>query len=372
VASSGETRIFNRRDQIVEGWYFALPSKDLRRGQAKPLRLIGEELVIYRGEDGETRAMQAYCPHMGAHLAEGRVQGNSIRCMFHYWKFAADGRLEDIPCSSSPLPRKAALKTWPVAEKYGMIWIWTGPEARTPVPYVPELKDVETEAMLGNRFTKACHPNVVMINAIDAQHFFSVHPMARRLAGKLRLEPYDRDTHNIEFRNSTPVPRNSLLNKVIAKLYRGPLTYWMSYWFGTTGSVTLGPDFLHFHIIFALRPTPDGQTEGQTILVTKRRPGPFGYLLSRGFLFATKMVGDYFAKGDTKIFQTINFQLKTPIAEDQAIIRFIAHTEKQTVANWGISARPQVEASRRGAIAAPELTARRREIHPSEDHGDRV
>ena len=61
----------------------------------------------------------------------------------------------------------------------------------------------------------------------------------------------------------------------------------MSYWYGSTGSVTVGPDFLHFHIIFALRADENGKTRGQTILVTKKRPGPLGWLFNRVLLFLT-------------------------------------------------------------------------------------
>jgi hypothetical protein len=108
----------------------------------------------------------------------------------------------------------------------------------------------------------------------------------------------------------------------------------MSYWYGSTGSVTLGPDFLHFHIIFALRATPEGKTEGRTLLVTKKRPGVLGWLVNRALLVLTNIVGSYFAHGDTKIFRSITFDLKTPLAADRPILRFIEHLEKQDVSPW--------------------------------------
>jgi phenylpropionate dioxygenase-like ring-hydroxylating dioxygenase large terminal subunit len=225
--------------------------------------------------------------------------------------------------------------SWPVEEKYGMIWLWTGKAPRHPIPYVPELKDREVEAMLGSRFAKNCHPNVVMINAIDAQHFNSVHPMVKKLAGNLHLEPVVINPNNIEFRNRTPVPRDGLIGRALFRFYKNALTYWMSYWYASTGSVTLGPDFLHFHIIFALRPTLDGRTEGQTILVTKRRAGILGKIVNAILLRLTAVVGNYFAKGDTLIFSLIQFKMRAPIKADHAIIRFVQHAEGQPVAQWG-------------------------------------
>ena len=91
----------------------------------------------------------------------------------------------------------------------------------------------------------------------------------------------------------------------------------MCYWYGSTGTVTLGPDFLHFYIIFTLRMIEGGKTEGQTILITPKRRGFWGWVLNRGLLWLTQQVGNYFAKGDTQVFQTIQFDLKTPTKADR-------------------------------------------------------
>ena len=108
----------------------------------------------------------------------------------------------------------------------------------------------------------------------------------------------------------------------------------MTYWNGGTGSVTLGPDCLHFYLMFALHATEDGRTEGQTIMFTRKRRGVFGYCFDQVVLFLTSMVGGYFAKGDTLIFSTIRFNLKTPINADRVILRFIQHIEQQRTVAW--------------------------------------
>lgn len=331
------TQTFNRADRLVEGWYWALRSSELPRGKVRSLSLAGRELVLFRGEDGQVRCLDAYCPHMGAHLGEGSVDGNGLRCFFHHWKFDGAGSCVDIPCRDKPV--HASVTSWPTGEKYGLVWVWTGTTARQPLPYVPELEHEEVDATLGNTFVKDCHPSVVMINAIDAQHFNSVHALPVHLL----MEPRVVNDNAIQFSNTTRVPSARPLTRFIGRFYAGPLTYSMCYWYGATGSVTLGPDFWHFHIIFALRPTADGRTEGQTILVTKRRRGVVGWLVNRVVLALTEVVGNYFAKGDTKVFKTIKFDLKTPIREDQAIIRFIQHVERQRAvgfASWAPSALP--------------------------------
>jgi phenylpropionate dioxygenase-like ring-hydroxylating dioxygenase large terminal subunit len=87
--------------------------------------------------------------------------------------------------------------------------------------------------------------------------------------------------------------------------------------------------------MFTLRLLEGGKTEGQTVLITKKRPGFLGWLLNRLILFVTQLVGNYFTKGDTQVFQTIKFNLKTPTKADQSIVQFMQHVEQQQPLAWG-------------------------------------
>jgi phenylpropionate dioxygenase-like ring-hydroxylating dioxygenase large terminal subunit len=335
-------KVFNRTDRVVEAWYWAVPSHELPPGTVKAVRVAGKDLAIFRGKSGKVTALDAHCPHMGAHLAEGRVEGDSLRCFFHHWKFDDNGRCVEAPCQDKPPSVEAKTRT--VLEHYGMVWVWVGDGAPSfPVPEVPELAGQECDVAFGNPFIKMCHPNVVLINAIDAQHFHSVH----RIPNILRFETTEIDAHTIRVSNMAPVPERSNMRiwrdidpfrpifRVADRFYSGPVTYSMTYWGGTVGTVSLGPDAQHFHIMFALRPGDGGITEGQTILVTKKRTGVVGQAISRTFLELTKHVGNYFADGDTKIFTTIKFHLKTPLKSDRAIVDFIQHFERQRPVAWG-------------------------------------
>jgi phenylpropionate dioxygenase-like ring-hydroxylating dioxygenase large terminal subunit len=322
-------QIFNNPDRFIEGWYWVLRSKDLPINTVKPAKLMGRDLAIYRTKDGVVRAIDAYCPHMGAHLAEGKVDGDGIRCFFHNWKFDRCGNCVDIPALAKALPVKN--QTWPIAEKYGIVWLWTGEKAEQTLPFVPELEHDECDAIISNYFIKNCHPNVVMINAIDAQHFNTVH----RLPLKIVFAKEEIDRNAITFSNTTRGGDDFWFIKIIRRFYQKEVTYSMCYWYGSTGTVTVGPDFLHFHIMFALRLIEDGKTEGRTLLITKKRRGIVGWLFNRIVLFLTWIVGNYFAKGDTQVFQTIKFNLQNPTKEDRSILQFIQHIEKQQRMDWG-------------------------------------
>lgn len=320
---------FNNSSQFVEGWYWALPAKKLKVGKVKAVTLLGRDLAIYRGVSGQVVAMDAYCPHMGAHLAEGKVDGDRIRCFFHNWKYDQQGICVDVPSLGKPLP--VCVKTWATAEKYGMIWVWVGEDKPRKLPFVPELEQVDCDYLLGTRFVKNCHPNVLLINAIDAHHFNTVHNLPLEIV----FDSQNLNSNAITFSNTTRGGDDSGLIRLIRPLYRNEVTYSMCYWYGSTGTVTLGPDLLHFYIIFALRMIEGGKTEGQTILVTPKRPGCLGWGVNRGLLWLTQQVGNYFAKGDTQVFQTIKFDLKTPTKADQSIVQFIQHVNCQKALVWG-------------------------------------
>jgi phenylpropionate dioxygenase-like ring-hydroxylating dioxygenase large terminal subunit len=328
---------FNDPHLVIEGWYWVCRSSEVRRGKVRAVRLLGRDLAVYRGADGRVAALDAYCAHMGAHLAEGRVEGNELRCFFHHWRYDPRGICTDIPCLVGKPPAQARVRAWPTAERHGLIWLWTGDSPAHDVPCVPELAGREYSTLVANRFTKRCHPNVVLINAIDEQHFHSVH----RLPGSiLRMQALPRSAANIEFHNTGRVPTTSWLGRIVSRFYKGPITYAMSYWYGSLGFVTFGPDFLHCHLMFALKRGDDGETLGQTVAFTKRRRGPLGWLVSKCVLFFTALAARYFAYGDTRVFQTIRFDLRTPIPADRAVIAFMRHLEGQPLAAWSKAAPP--------------------------------
>ncbi|MDZ8222760.1 aromatic ring-hydroxylating dioxygenase subunit alpha [Nostoc sp. ChiVER01] len=328
-SSNRKPKNFNNPEHFIEGWYWVIPSRNLRVGEVKPVTILGRELVIYRGKDKRVTTFDAYCPHMGAHLAEGKVEGNALRCFFHHWKFDAEGMCIDIPCLDTPPSLK--LQTWPTAEKYGMIWVWTGEIPQQPLPFVPELEQKECDVAIHSHFVMNCHPNVVMINPIDGQHLNTVH----KLPIEIIFEKQELNENAIIFSNITPIKDNSSVIKLIRLFYKNAITYSICYWYGSISIVTLGPDFFHVHTMLAVRLHEGGKAEGQILLIANKRKGIFGWLCNRIVLWLTKIAGKFFFMGDIKVLQTIQFDLKTPMKVDQPIMQFINHVEKQQFLRWG-------------------------------------
>ena len=130
--SPRQPKIFNQSEVFIEGWYWVLPSQSLGVGEVKSVNIFGKDLIVYRGKDKRAVILDAYCPHIGANLAEGKVEGNELRCVLHRWKFNGEGICVDVPVLDEPVPVKA--KTWPAAENSRK----TGPRMSETFDCVPE------------------------------------------------------------------------------------------------------------------------------------------------------------------------------------------------------------------------------------------
>ncbi len=103
----------------------------------RAVRLLGQDLVLFRGADGGFGLLDRHCPHRGADLAFGRHEPEGLRCPFHGWKFAADGSCLETPAepAGSTLCQRVRARSYPVREQSGVLFAWLGPEGSTP----PEL-----------------------------------------------------------------------------------------------------------------------------------------------------------------------------------------------------------------------------------------
>ncbi|WP_292861129.1 aromatic ring-hydroxylating dioxygenase subunit alpha [Nostoc sp. LPT] len=167
-------QIFNNWNVIAKGWYIACPSHKIPKKTAKSVEGCGQKIAIFRGEDGQARALDAYCPHLGTDLGIGKVDGNWIRCAFHHWAFDETGFCQNIPCQSE-IPTQAKLQAYATEEKYGFIWIYPDAEAPEGVADFDELKGKEIITQADIAFERSCHHHICMMNGIDAQHLKTIH-----------------------------------------------------------------------------------------------------------------------------------------------------------------------------------------------------
>lgn len=157
-------------------WYAVAFSHELKRGAVLERRLAGEELVLFRGNSGRAVAMDAWCPHMGAHFARtgARVDGDWLRCAFHGFAFDESGMCAASGYATKP-PVKARARTWPLREQNGIVLVWPGPgEPEWEIPPSDDL-DYTPIARTTREFTLRSHPQQMTENSVDIGHLSWVH-----------------------------------------------------------------------------------------------------------------------------------------------------------------------------------------------------
>ncbi|MCZ7642770.1 MAG: aromatic ring-hydroxylating dioxygenase subunit alpha [Pseudorhodoplanes sp.] len=104
----------------------------------KPIRLFGENLVLFRDEKGRYGLLDRQCPHRGADLAFGRLEDGGLRCSFHGWLFDVNGKCLDTPAEpvGSPLCANIKQTAYPVVERSGILWAYLGPGEPPAFPHL--------------------------------------------------------------------------------------------------------------------------------------------------------------------------------------------------------------------------------------------
>lgn len=170
------------------GWFMVADAASVT-STPRAERFFGQDLVLYRGQSGTAYMVDAYCPHMGTHLAKNttsyviqdkiHVEGDSIRCPYHAWRFGPDGRCDQIPYFNGPIPAAARIKSWTVVERYGAIFAWHDAEGGEPdfdLPTLPEWDDPSYVRWIFDELgVLPCHQKEIVDNIADVAHLGPTH-----------------------------------------------------------------------------------------------------------------------------------------------------------------------------------------------------
>lgn len=158
------------------------------------VRVLGQDLALYRTSSGRVVALSNVCVHRGGSLADGTVEPlkspgqeagpdhrdhDCVRCPYHGWKFRPDGSCVEIPAAppDQPIPKRARVDSYPAQERYGFVWVFLGdlPEAeRPPIPDLPEFGQPDWRPLYGE-FHFDAHYSRVVENGLDISHTPFVH-----------------------------------------------------------------------------------------------------------------------------------------------------------------------------------------------------
>lgn len=162
---------------IRNAWYVAGWSKNFGRSLT-PLTILGEDIVVYRTEAGRAVALTDECPHKRLPLSLGKLKGDAVECGYHGLTFGCDGKCLRVPGQSN-LPPSAWVRSFPLHEARGILWIWMG-EAEKADPALafdmPEFDDPRWAPHHGDALALESHYLPVADNLCDPAHVSFVHP----------------------------------------------------------------------------------------------------------------------------------------------------------------------------------------------------
>lgn len=196
-ATTTDTPLCNRGygPTLPFGWYCLDRAESLAVGDVRRFQGFGQEWVMFRDFDGMPGILDAYCPHLGAHLAiGGRVDGKLLRCPFHAWGFDAEGYCRDIPYTDKPgalIGKRRLVRALPVIDDGTLLWAWYHPHddpPRWPLATADQARDKVWSGYEGTTFDVACSAQDILENSVDYTHLKYVHGHDAVLPGNTRYQ----------------------------------------------------------------------------------------------------------------------------------------------------------------------------------------
>ncbi|MEO7242167.1 MAG: aromatic ring-hydroxylating dioxygenase subunit alpha [Variovorax sp.] len=155
-------------------WYVACMPLEI---DDKPLgrTICGQAVVFYRGDAGKAVALEDFCPHRGAPLSLGSVVEGNLVCGYHGLAMGCDGKTVSMP--GQRVRGFPSIRTYPVLERYGFIWIWPGEAALADAARLPHLAWAEDDewAYGGGLYNVKCEYRLMIDNLMDLSHETYVH-----------------------------------------------------------------------------------------------------------------------------------------------------------------------------------------------------
>ena len=206
-------------------WHPVALSEEVAKPDCAPIRLkvMGEDLLLFRDSKGNTGLIEPFCAHRGADLFFGRNEECGIRCIYHGWKYDIHGNCIDMP----NVPKDAAyhgkikIKAYPTQEFADMVWAYMGPPDIQPFE-VPQLEAglVPPSHRYVTKRLVECNWTHSMEGALDTAHFSFLHMPAPAFR-KDDSSNIAADESRIRWLRNDPAPRFKIIDHEVGFLIGG-------------------------------------------------------------------------------------------------------------------------------------------------------
>jgi phenylpropionate dioxygenase-like ring-hydroxylating dioxygenase large terminal subunit len=216
-------------------WYAAAWSDEITARGSIHRRLLGEDILIARDTEGSFHALSNLCPHRFAPLHLGKRFGDEIECAYHGLRFDLGGACVLNPHGDGRIPPNVKVRSYPVAERHLLIWIWMGDPANAATERIPPLVGLDPDRFAINRGYMHTLANYEFVtdNIMDLGHIEFLH---EGLLGSEAVRRAEVEVHQVgDVVHSNRLVRNEILPPALDALYETggtPVDRWLDVtWF---------------------------------------------------------------------------------------------------------------------------------------------
>jgi phenylpropionate dioxygenase-like ring-hydroxylating dioxygenase large terminal subunit len=210
---------------ILNTWYAAAWSDEVGQ-RLFPRTLLNEAVVFYRKSDGSVVALRDRCPHRIIPLSMGKLVGDDVECVYHGLRFDCMGRCTDNPNGNGAIPGALKVRSYPVAERWNVVWIWMGDPDLADIGQIPEFPwftDAERYTETHGAIKLRASYLLVMDNLMDLRHTAFLHSSALEPREHARIpvkvtEENDEVWARIFSPSTTPPPFFAIVRKLTHKM----------------------------------------------------------------------------------------------------------------------------------------------------------
>lgn len=202
---------------LRNAWYVGAWAHEIAPGALLGRRLLGDPVLVSRTADGMLAATSDRCPHRFAPLHRGTLVGDRVRCGYHGLEFDRAGRCVHNPHGA--VPKNADLRSYPVVEQDGLVWVWMGAPERAADSAPPRFDCLDRDhyAVGTGYLLGAAHYELMTDNILDLSHIQFLHPdLGTAAVAKAAVEVRAEGDEIVCERQM----RDELLSPVLAQSYR--------------------------------------------------------------------------------------------------------------------------------------------------------
>ena len=291
---------------VFEEWYVAAFAEEVGR-ELLAKTLLGKKVIFYRTVAGEAVALANRCAHRSFPLSAGTLEGDTIVCGYHGFRYDANGDCIEVP-SAAKCPRSIGVQRYPLVERGGLIWIWMGVPDHADMTRLPDIAFLEGTEWVRSKGYFHLPGNYVSLheNLLDLTHLSYIH------AKSFGTPEYARAPFKTEMKDGQFRVRRSVIPTLLPPVWGDPS--------GLSGVPTaariatsefLSPAYHQVTTSFYDSAIPESERTVYTIktahLPTPETPGSTHYFIVHGRDFALD---------DDAVTQTMHGRLFTAFEED--------------------------------------------------------